>query len=130
MNKLALLAALPFVVGCGTPPPTSLSRLSGTTWQFNAIDGAAPVGKETSLRFDKGRIGANVGCNGMGADAKLIGGRIVAGPVISTQMYCEGVMEQERAVGALLGAKPTMTVRETSMTLRGGGHSARLSRKD
>lgn len=130
MKKLALLAALPFVIGCGTPPPVSLSRLSGTIWHFTAIDGAAPVGRETSLRFDKGRIGANAGCNGMGADMKIVGGRIVAGPVMSTQMYCEGVMEQERAVGALLAARPRITVRGSMMTLRGGGHSAELHLED
>ncbi|MCW1403647.1 META domain-containing protein [Novosphingobium sp. MW5] len=130
MKHFALLAALPLVVGCGTPPPVSLSRLNGTTWHFTAIDGAAPVGKQTSLTFQPGRVGANVGCNGMGADAKIVGGRIIAGPVISTQMYCDGVMEQERAVGALLAAKPSITVRGTLMTLRGGGHSAELHLED
>lgn len=129
MKKLALLAALPLVVGCGTPPPVSLGKLDGSTWNFTAIDGAAPVGKEASLRFDKGRIGANVGCNGMGADMKIVGGQIIAGPVISTRMYCEGVMEQERAVGELLAAKPKITLRGSMMTLRGGGHSAELSLK-
>jgi heat shock protein HslJ len=130
MKKLALFAALPFVVGCGTPPPVSLGKLNGSTWHFTAIDGAAPVGKETSLRFDKGRIAANVGCNGMGADMKIVGGQIIAGPVMGTQMFCEGVMEQERAVGALLAAKPKITLRGSTMTLRGGGHSAELQRKN
>lgn len=130
MKKLALLAALPFVVGCGTLPPVSLGKLSGTAWHFTAIDGAAPVGKQTNLRFDKGRIGANVGCNGMGADMKIVGGKIIAGPVMGTMMFCEGVMDQERAVGALLGAKPKITVRGSMMTLVGGGHSAELRRKD
>ncbi len=129
MKKLALLAALPFVVGCATPPPVSLGKLSGTSWYFTAIDGAAPVGKETSLRLDKGRIGANVGCNGMGADMKIVGGQIIAGPVRSTRMYCRGVMEQERAVGALLAAKPKVTLRGRMMTLRGGSHSAELQLK-
>jgi heat shock protein HslJ len=129
MKKLLLLAALPAMIGCA-PPPQSIGQLGGTAWQFIRIDGAAPIGKKASLTFESGRIGANVGCNGMGADAKLIGGRILAGPVISTQMFCEGVMEQERAVGALLAARPTMTVRGTKMTLRGGGHSAELQRTD
>ena len=130
MKKLALLAALPLVVGCGTPPPVSISKLNGSTWHFTAIDGAAPVGKQTSLRLDKGRIGANVGCNGMGADMKIVRGQIIAGPVMSTQMFCEGVMEQERAVGALLAAKPMITLRGRMMTLRGGGHSAELQLKN
>lgn len=130
MKKLVLLAALPLVVGCGTPPPVSLGKLNGTTWHFTAIDGAAPSGKQATLTFQPGRVGANVGCNGMGADAKIEGGRIIAGPVISTQMYCEGVMEQERAIGALLAAKPSITVRGTTMTLRGGGHIAELRKKD
>lgn len=130
MKKLALLAALPLAMACTPPSKVLEGMVTGNTWQFTTIDGAAPVGKQASLTFQPGRVGANVGCNGMGADAKTQGGRIIAGPVMSTQMFCEGVMEQERAVGALLAAKPTVTVHGTTMTLRGGGHSAELKLKN
>lgn len=130
MKKLALLAALPLVIGCVPPSKALEGIMTGTTWHFTEIDGTAPVGKQTSLTLQPGRVGANVGCNGLGADAKMERGRLITGPVISTQMFCEGVMEQERAVSALLAAKPTITVRGTTMTLRGGGHSAELHLED
>ena len=98
MKKLAQRAALPFVVGCGTPPPVSISKLNGSTWHFTAIDGAAPVGKQTSLRLDKGRIGANVGCNGMGADMKIVRGQIIAGPVMD-QAALYGILNHIRDLG-------------------------------
>ncbi|MFM5907271.1 MAG: META domain-containing protein [Novosphingobium sp.] len=125
MKTLALLIAVPLVLGCATPPP-SASRLGGTTWHFTAIDGEAPRSDRAHMTFTRDRLSASVGCNGLGANYRLVKGRIVAGPVMSTQMYCEGMMEQERAVVQLLAAKPRITMRGTLLVLDGGGHRAEL----
>ena len=53
----------------------------------------------------------------------------MVGPIISTQMFCDGVMEQERAVAKLLGASPSYTVKGDTLTLTAPGHSAVLQRK-
>ena len=51
------------------------------------------------------------------------------GPVISTQMYCEGLMEQERAVAELLGASPAFFIENGRMGIRSDTHVAELVRK-
>lgn len=122
---LALVAA-----GCAAAPTGGTSpRLDGTRWHFAAIDGAAPVSPGAALVFHADRIGANVGCNGMGGPWRIERGRLIAGPLISTQMWCEGKMEQERAVSALLTSGPVVTVSGAKMTLKTGGHSAELTRQ-
>ncbi len=104
-------------------------RLAGTAWRFTAIDGAAPVRLDrATMVFTEDRLSANVGCNGMGGTWRLDGDRLVGGPYMSTRMFCEGVMEQESAVGALLAANPTVVVAGDRMTLTAPGHSAELRR--
>ena len=65
MNAKALLLALPLLAAC-TTLPGAVADLSGTKWAFTAIDGALPVSAKTSMNFETDRLGANVGCNGMG----------------------------------------------------------------
>ena len=82
-----------------------------------------------SLEFHTDRIGANVGCNALGGDWRIERGRLIAGPFISTQMWCEGVMEQERAVATLLSCAPEVRINGARITLTSGGHSADLVRE-
>lgn len=111
MKLIALPLAL-LALTASTPPPVTTvpASLAGTKWTIAAIDGAKPVKADASLSFEADAISANIGCNGMGGAYHLEGSTLVAGPIISTQMYCDGVMEQERAVSALLGAKPQVTL--------------------
>ena len=46
-----------------------------------------------------------------------------------TKQGIDGVMEQERAVGKLLGASPQYKVIGDTLTLTAPGHSAKLVRK-
>jgi len=121
---LALVAA-----GCAAGPTGGSSRLEGTRWRFTAIDGAAPASATAALSFATGRLGANVGCNGLGGPWRIERGRLIAGPLISTQMWCEGRMEQERAVGALIVSAPELTLKGARLSLKAGGHSAELVRE-
>lgn len=106
-------------------------QLSGTEWRFTAIDGTAPVRPDrATMAFTEERLNANVGCNGMGGTWRLDGDRLVGGPYMSTKMFCEGVMEQESAVGALLAANPTVVISGDRMRLTAPGHSAELRRAD
>ncbi|MDP3552145.1 MAG: META domain-containing protein [Novosphingobium sp.] len=108
--------------------PSGTTALSGTRWTIVRIDGAPPVAPEkATMRFDDVRVGANVGCNGIGGDYRVEGGRLLAGPLMATRMYCEGpVWQQEEAVNALLSAAPEMQRSGKTMRLVSGGHALDL----
>ncbi len=127
MIKHFTLFALPLLAACTTVGTASPS-LAGSKWAFVSIDGQAPVSDKAGLTLGADRIGANVGCNGMGGDLKIEPGKLVTGPIMSTRMYCEPVMKQENAVAGLLGASPNYTVTGARLVLIGGGHRAELRR--
>ena len=129
MNTKALLLAVPLLAAC-TTLPGAVPELSGTKWAFTTIDGARPVSAKASLNFETDRLGANVGCNGMGGEWRMEQDRLIADQLIGTQMYCDGLMEQERAVSALLGGKPTVTITGDRLVLRSPAHSAELQREN
>ncbi len=105
------------------------ASLLNSTWKFTAIDGAVPVSQRAQVAFQRGRIGVNVGCNSMGGAWRIEGHRLIAGPLIQTEMFCEGpVWAQEQTVSALLAGTPEFSVTGERMTLRAGGHSAELAR--
>jgi len=115
---LAMLSACTGVQGGGLD-------LAGTKWTVTRIDGKAPVAPDKArLTFEGGRIGANVGCNGMGGDYRIDGDRLIAGPLIATRMFCEGpVWGQEEAVGALLAGAPIVARSGETLRLDSSGHS-------
>ena len=107
------------------------ANLANSTWRFVSIDGAAPASGKAQLKFDNDRIGANVGCNGMGGPWRVEAGRLIAGPLAQTQMYCDGpVWGQERAIGALLAGAPELSVETDRLVLKSSGHTAELTRAD
>lgn len=136
MIRQALLAALPLLAACATPQNAADAEPEGspngplTTWTFVSIDGQKPVSDRAELRIYQKRIAATVGCNGLGGDLELTNnGRMMVGPMISTQMYCEGLMEQERIVSELLGASPGFFIENGRMGITSGRHVAELVRK-
>jgi len=109
--------------------PADNPHLADSQWRFVAIDGARPASADAVLGFDGDRLGINVGCNGMGGPWRVENGRLIAGPLIATQMYCDGpVWDQEKAIGALIAGAPQFRVDATRMTLSSSGHSAELER--
>ncbi|MFM5924418.1 MAG: META domain-containing protein [Novosphingobium sp.] len=120
---LALLALAACTTTSQATPP-----LTGSQWTFVTIDGAAPVSSKARLTIEANRIGANVGCNGMGGDLKIEGGRLVSSGIESTLMFCDGIMEQERAVTDLLGASPRYTIGGDRLVLESAKHRAELRR--
>ncbi|MCE2842123.1 MAG: META domain-containing protein [Novosphingobium sp.] len=136
MIRQALLAALPLLAACATPQTVADAEPEGspngplTTWAFVSIDGQKPVSDRAELRIYQKRIAATVGCNGLGGDLELTkDGRMKVGPMVLTMMYCEGLMEQERAVSELLGASPNFFIENGRMGIKSGQHVAELVRK-
>jgi len=56
---------------------------------------------DTSITFENGQMGGNVGCNGFGGEYKLNGDQIIFNGIMSTMMYCEETMPQEQGVLAV-----------------------------
>ena len=131
-NRIALFAlsalAAPLLAAC-TTDGAAPGPLAGSTWSLVLIDGQKPVSSRAALTINAKSLSADAGCNGMGGDLTIAPDRLVTGPIISTQMYCDGVMEQERAVSALLAASPQYKVEGNTLTLTAPGHSAKLARK-
>jgi heat shock protein HslJ len=127
-QRFLLLAALPLLVACGgqaAPAP----KLEGTKWRFVVIDGAKPVSDRAGAEFLPERIAATAGCNGVGGAWKIAGGRIEAEGWVSTMMYCEGLMEQEMALGMLFQGKPSYRIQGDRLFLKSDAHSAELVRQ-
>ena len=120
--------ALPLLAACTTAGATP-TVIAGTTWSLVTIDGQKPVSSRAAITLEAQAISADAGCNGMGSSLQITPDRLLVGPIISTQMFCDGVMEQERAVGKLLGASPHYKVEGETLTLTAPGHSAKLVRK-
>lgn len=126
--RRALLPILAAALSACAATNAGSSSLTESQWRFVAIDGAAPVSDTASLSFQERTLSANVGCNGMGGPWRVEGGRLIAGPLVSTRMFCEGRMEQENAVSAMLSGGPRLTVAGDRMMLTSAGHSAELVR--
>lgn len=129
MHKALALILVPLALlgGCATAP-TGGGALAGTKWSIMRIDGAPPVAPDKAMmRFDQERLSASVGCNGIGGDYRVEGGRLIAGPLMATRMFCEGpVWKQEEAANALLSAAPEIQRSGATMRLMSGGHALDL----
>jgi len=125
-----LLAVCAMLTSCATPGE-GRSPLAGSAWQFTAIDNSTPVSSSARLTFEGDTIGVNVGCNGIGGPWRVDNGRLIAGPLMQTEMYCAGpVWDQEMAISALLAAAPRLDINGSKMIIKSRGHSAELQRLD
>jgi heat shock protein HslJ len=103
--------------------------LTDTSWRFVKIDEIKAAADTAMLEFRSGSISANVGCNGMGGPWRIEERRLIAGPLVQTEMYCAGpVWTQEEAVSALLAAAPEIKQDGNQLTLHSSGHDAVLER--
>lgn len=127
-NALAMIVVSAALLGSCATAPSATSALSDTRWKIMRIDGAAPVMPDkASMRFDQNRLGANVGCNGIGGEYRIDGNRLIAGPLMATRMFCEGpVWQQEEAVNALLSAAPELLRSGKTLRLTSGGHTLEM----
>ena len=104
--------------------------LEGENWVVEdlALDGTltTPVpGTELTALFEDGSLGGNAGCNSFFADYTVDGDSIAIGPAGSTMAFCtapEGIMEQEVAYLALLGAADSYSRDGDRLTLSSAGN--------
>ena len=131
MRKLNILAALAAFAASGCVSASNPGDgLAETAWRIVTIDGASAASTGARIAFDDDRLSATVGCNGLGGNWRLDQGRLIAGPLVGTKMFCEGRLdEQERALAALLVSSPEVVMDEERLELRSSGHSAQLLRE-
>jgi len=129
-HVLTLMAILPVLPLAGCVAQTASHHgLAESEWRFVAIDGEAAAADDAKLVFEAERVSANVGCNGMGGNWRVENDRLIAGPIVQTEMFCQGkVWDQEQAVSALLVAAPKVSLESDSLQLESRAHSARLER--
>ena len=129
MHKAAPLLAIllaPAILSC-TVQAAASHRLADNEWRFVQIDELAPDAEEARLAFDDGGLSASVGCNAMGGNWRVENERLIAGPLMQTEMYCPGlVWEQEQSVSALLVAGPKIRFEDDRLYLTARRHSAVL----
>lgn len=130
---LTLLAAL-VLVSCttaGNEPaaseePTATMpdiNLVGTDWDLVSFGPAdAPqtpiAGTRPTLTFTEDALNGTTGCNSFFGDYTLEGTELTVGMLGSTQMFCEGVMEQELAIMQMLQAAESVMLDEETLTIQ------------
>ena len=127
LSALSTLAAA-LLAACTTAGAAPFP-LAGSTWSLVLIDGQKPVSSRAALTINAKSLSANAGCNGMSGDLVITPNRLKTVLIPSTLLFCDGVMEQEKALNALLHASPHYKVEGDTLTLTAPGHSARLARK-
>ena len=118
--RTGLLAAL--VVGAACTPEAQELPGSETpsaefapygAWRILSVDGVAArsargQGAGPSVLLWPGGYGGNGGCNGFGGIGVWVDGRWYADPPMMTAMACQGVMDQEMTIAAVLASAPAM----------------------
>ncbi len=110
----------------------STISLSDTTWRlvsYGLIDKPTPALPDVDGRIffsADGEIGGNVGCNGFGGSVEVLGDKIVVGPLMSTMMYCDAVMEQESAMMMFLAGTLNFELDGDTLTIFSEDGSSKL----
>ncbi len=79
------------------------------------------AGSRVSLRFGGGQVGASAGCNSMGGPYAIVGDRLVADRLATTEMACDpALMDQDRWLAGLLDGA-TIALAGDSLTLAKDG---------
>jgi heat shock protein HslJ len=125
-DQLRLLAASGQVVlVLGQPQPAP--ALDKTSWQLIALNGESlPVGIEITLQFSDGQASGRAACNSFFAEYTQQGFDLTFGAVGGTEMYCEGLMDEESAVYAALAAVTSFELKDDTLTLRDAAGTALL----
>ena len=104
MKRILLLTlTILLLAACSS---SAKADLSGEWKLVSYGDAANPTpalpGVETTITFENGQLGGNVGCNSFGGDFKLKGSGFTVGPIMSTLMYCNETAAQEQGVLGML----------------------------
>jgi heat shock protein HslJ len=146
MRRLGAVVVVPSVLalsilglgGCGRASAGSGGEWPGDRAFYSTAvtKGGRPhdlvPGTRIELRFfEDGRVSAQAGCNHLGGDGRIEGGRLVLGEMSMTEMGCDQArMDQDRWLGGFLGSRPTWALAGVALTLRGGDVEIQLADRD
>lgn len=92
--------------------------LTNTIWVLQAYNQPLLPNATLTIEFTAdGRVNGSAGCNSYFASYDLGGGSLITGPIGSTQMWCEDLMDQESAFLQTLQTATGLTVTENSLTI-------------
>lgn len=111
------LVAIVIASACGSSEG-ELS-LGGKVFVAAEAVGEITMPAKVKLNFTDSNLGINAGCNNGGGDYKVKDGVLIIGTMAQTDMYCEGLMEQEQAVFGLISESPNITLIGDTLTLVG-----------
>jgi len=132
MRFLVPALAVGLLLGACGSDGGDVPALWGRTFVATAVtDGGVPVGLFTGtalkLRFDRGAVRADAGCNSVGGDASVDGGRLRVTDVETTTMGCDPERHSRDAwVAELLQAGPELSLGGDELVLRSGRIEVRL----
>ncbi len=120
MKKLVIGLLVLFVLAaCAGGSPASIKG----EWKLISYGSAsnqtpAATGVDTSIEFLDGQLSGNVGCNGFGGEYEVDGDTLKLGPVMSTMMFCEGLVgDQEMATIAVFQESATFVLDSDTLTI-------------
>jgi heat shock protein HslJ len=102
--------------------PSPDAQFEGTDWTLSSLVEGDTVSSvigtaDATLRYEAGAVSGSTGCNRLNGAATVTDGRLVTNGLATTRMACEGVMEQEAFVLAVLEGRPTVSIEGNALTL-------------
>jgi META domain len=105
----------------GSVPVEDVGVLTGGWTVVNGGSAPASVQGVVRLVFGDGRVFSETGCNTVRGPVSVAESVLVTGPLMSTRMACEpALMEQERWITEMLGARPRLELSGPYLALHWG----------
>ena len=100
------------------PDTSLLNQLVGTDWNLVTWEGMTILPNAIpTIAFDENRLHGTTGCNSYGGRFTLDGTTLTIGEMEMTEMWCEGVMDQEQAFVQVLMTAVSLTLNDDSLIL-------------
>ena len=116
---LSLILGGLLLIGCtAAQNDDSTAALTDITWVLQNY--SQPLLPDTTLTIEfssDGQVNGSAGCNSYFGSYDLDGSSLITDPIGSTEMWCEGLMDQESTFLQALQTATGLTVTENSLTI-------------
>lgn len=116
---LSLLLGCLLLIGCTTAKDQDEnSSLTDTIWVLQTTNHPLLPDTTITIEFNTDvQVNGSAGCNSYFGSYSLDGSGLITSPLGSTEMWCEGFMEQESAFLQMLQSATGLTAAENSLTI-------------